>query len=89
MMLTVFKPIVLKLLGIIIFTVYSCFVYNVMLNCNEKSLMMFIVNIFIAGLACDRAITSFMLEENKEMKRSKREEKRVEEVKKVEGGKKV
>ena len=63
MMLTLINSIVFRLMGIIIFTFYSCFVHNVMVTFDEKSLMLFILNIMIAGMACDSAITSFMQED--------------------------
>lgn len=47
-------------MGIIIYTFYSCFVHNVMVSLDEKSLMLFVLNIMIAGMACDSAITSFL-----------------------------
>ena len=34
-----------------------------MVTFDEKSLMLFILNIMIAGMACDSAITSFMQED--------------------------
>ena len=70
MMLTLFKGIVMKFIGIIAFTTFSCYFYNVVMFQDVKNISMLILNFIVAGMNCD-ILFDQMIEEDRQERRRK------------------
>jgi magnesium-transporting ATPase (P-type) len=60
MMAGLFKNIFCQALSVFAFTFYTCFTYNLALFHDSASLYYFCLNLFVAALACDDFVTTYI-----------------------------